>query len=134
MSVPWDNMQWSWLRICCNTGDLGSNPGLGRPPGEGNGNPLQYSFLENSMDREVWQAVVHRVAKSQTWLEQLTFNFFHWNKNRNIDQWNSIKSLEITLCPCGQLIYDKGSKTIQWRKDSFFKNVTVKTGQLHVKK
>ena len=38
----------------CNTGDLGSIPGLGRSPGEGNGNPLQYSCLENSMDREAW--------------------------------------------------------------------------------
>ena len=49
-----------------NAGDAGSIPGLGRPPGEGNGNPLQYSCLENSMDRGAWQARVHRVAKSQT--------------------------------------------------------------------
>ena len=41
-------------------------PGLGRSPGEGNGNPLQYSYLENFMDRETWQAIVHRVANSQT--------------------------------------------------------------------
>ena len=45
--------------------DVGSNPGLGRSPGEGNGNPLQYSCLENPMDRGAWQATVHRVAKSQ---------------------------------------------------------------------
>ena len=51
--------------------DLGSNPGLGRSPGEGNGNPLQYSCLENPMDRGAWQATVHRVAKSWTWLKQL---------------------------------------------------------------
>ena len=50
----------------CNAGDLGSIPGSGRSPGEGNGNPLQYSCLENSMDRGVWWATVHRVAKSQT--------------------------------------------------------------------
>ena len=43
-------------------------PGLGRSPGGGNGNPLKYSCLENSMDREVWRATVHRVEKSQTWL------------------------------------------------------------------
>ena len=42
----------------CNAGDLGSIPGSGRPPGVGNGNPLQYSCLENSMDREAWQATV----------------------------------------------------------------------------
>ena len=42
-----------------NAGDLGSIPGLGRSPGEGNGNPLQYSCLENSMDGGAWQAPVH---------------------------------------------------------------------------
>ena len=47
----------------CNAGDLGLIPGLGRSPGEGNGNPLQYSCLENPMDRETWQAIVHGVAK-----------------------------------------------------------------------
>ena len=40
--------------FACNAGDLGSIPWLGRSPGEGNGNPLQYSFLENSIDREDW--------------------------------------------------------------------------------
>ena len=49
-------------------GDLGSIPGSGRFPGEGNGNPLQYSCLENSMDRGAWQPTVHGVAKSQTQL------------------------------------------------------------------
>ena len=50
----------------CNVGDLGSIPGLGKSPGEGNGNPLQYSCLENSMDRGAWWATVCGVAKSQT--------------------------------------------------------------------
>jgi len=45
----------------CNEGDLGSNPGLGRSPGEGNGNPLQYSCLENLMNRGASWATVHRV-------------------------------------------------------------------------
>ena len=49
----------------CNAGDLGSMSGLGRSPGEGNGNPLQYSCLEKSMDEGAWQATVHVVAKSQ---------------------------------------------------------------------
>ena len=49
-----------------NAGDAGSIPGLGRFPGEGNGNPLQYSCLENPMDRGGWWAIFHRVAKSQT--------------------------------------------------------------------
>ena len=50
----------------CNAGDLGLIPGLGRPPGKGNGNPLQYSGLENSMRRGVWQATIHVIAKSLT--------------------------------------------------------------------
>ena len=52
-----------------NAGDVrhtGLIPGLGRSPGEGNGNPLQFSCLENPMDRGAWWATVHRVAKSQT--------------------------------------------------------------------
>ena len=44
--------------------DVGSTPGLGRSPGEGNGNPLYYSCLENSTDRGAWQATVHGAAKS----------------------------------------------------------------------
>ena len=51
-----------------NAGDPGWIPGLGRSPGEGNGNPLQYSCLENSMDRRDWRVAVHWVAKSKTQL------------------------------------------------------------------
>ena len=51
-----------------NIGDTGSIPGLVRFPGEGNGNPFQYSCLENSMDRGVWQDTVRGVAKIQTQL------------------------------------------------------------------
>ena len=51
-----------------NAGDLGSIPGMGRSPGEGNGNPLQYLYLENVMDSGAWQATVHTVAKSWAWL------------------------------------------------------------------
>ena len=51
-----------------------SIPGLGRSPGEGNGNPLQYSCLENPMDRGAWWATVHGVAKSWTWLSDFTFS------------------------------------------------------------
>ena len=55
-----------------NEGDLGSIPGLGRFPGEGNGNPLQYSCLENPMDGGAWWATVHGVAKSRTRLSNFT--------------------------------------------------------------
>ena len=50
-------------------------PGLGRSPGEGNGNLLQYSCLENPMDGKTWQATVHGVTKSQTQLSNFTFRF-----------------------------------------------------------
>ena len=60
----------------CNAGDLGSIPGLERSPEEGNGNPLQYSCLENPMDGGVWWATVHWVTKSRTQLSYFTFTFF----------------------------------------------------------
>ena len=50
----------------CNVGDTGLVPGLGKYPGEWNGNLFQYSCLENSMDREAWRAGVHVVAKSHS--------------------------------------------------------------------
>ena len=50
----------------CNEGDLGSIPGLGRTPGEGNGNTLQYPCLENPMDIRAWGTTVHEVAESRT--------------------------------------------------------------------
>ena len=54
-------------------GDLGSIPGSGRSPGEGNGNSLQYSCLENAMDGGAWWAVVHGVTESRTRLSDFTF-------------------------------------------------------------
>ena len=59
----------------CNAGDLGLIPGSGRSPGEGNGSPLQYSCLENPMDRGAWWATVHWVIKSLTRLSDFTFTF-----------------------------------------------------------
>ena len=67
MGLPW----WlSWYhththtqKSACKSRDQGSIPGSGRFPGKGNSNSFQYSFLENTMDREVWRATVHGVAK-----------------------------------------------------------------------
>ena len=62
----------------CSVGDQGLIPGSGRYPGEGNGNPLQYSHLGNPMDRGAWWTTVHEVTKSQTWLSNyLDFNLTH---------------------------------------------------------
>ena len=58
-----------------NVGDPDSIPGSGRSSGEGNGNPLQYSCLENPIDRGAWQATVHGVAKS--WTRLSNFTHFH---------------------------------------------------------
>ena len=58
----------------CNEGDLGSIPGSGRSPGGGHDNPLQYSCLENPMDRGAWRAAVHRVTKCQTRLSDSAYN------------------------------------------------------------
>ena len=68
LQLKYSELPW-WLsgkESACNAGDPGSIPGLGRSPGEGNGNPLQCSCLENSMDRGAWRAAVHRITKSRT--------------------------------------------------------------------
>ena len=59
----------------CSAGDLGSIPGSGRSPGEGNGKSLQYSCLENPMDGGAWWATVHRLTKSRTRLSDFFFLF-----------------------------------------------------------
>ena len=69
----------------CNSGDMGSIPGLGRSPGEGNGNPLQYSCLENPMDRGAWWATVHGVEKSQTRLSNFISLHFTSLQTRDND-------------------------------------------------
>ena len=61
--------------FACNAGNPGLIPGLGRSPGEGNGNPLQYSCLENSTDRGAWWVTVYGVAKSRTRLSDQHFHF-----------------------------------------------------------
>ena len=52
-----------YLEVLCHAGDVGSIPGLGRSPGEGNGNPLKYSCQENPMDEGAWWAMVHGVTE-----------------------------------------------------------------------
>ena len=77
----------------CNVGDPGSIPGLGRSPGEGNGNPLQYSCLENPMYGGAWRATVHRVANSRTRLSDFTFTLLS-----SLSEWVLVAQLCLTLC------------------------------------
>ena len=68
-SLSWASLVAQMVNnLACNAGDLGSIPGLGRLPGKGNGNPLSYSCLGNSMDREAWWATVRGISKSQSQL------------------------------------------------------------------
>ena len=76
-----DSLVAQTIESACNEGDLSSIPGSRRSPGEENGNPLQYSCLENPMDRRAWQATVHGVTKSWTWLRDC-----------------SLKNKEILMC------------------------------------
>ena len=66
----------------CNAGDPGSIPGSGRCCGEGNGNPLQYSWLENSMERGTWWATVYGVPKSLTQLSDQQFHAHEINTKK----------------------------------------------------
>ena len=82
-----------------NVGDLGSIPGLGRSPGEENGNPLQYSCLENSIDRGAWWTTVHGVAKSQTRLSDFFFlSFFQVLNSASLQVFTNVLSFLIPLC------------------------------------
>ena len=78
-----------------NTGDMGSTPGSGRSPGEGNGNPLQYSCLENPVDRWAWWATVHRVAKESDMTWQLNNECIHVNPSLPVPSTLSFPQ----LCP-----------------------------------
>ena len=71
-----------------NARDAGSIPGSGRSPGGGHGNSLQYSCLENPMDRGAWRASVHRVAKNQDMTEQLTLSLFTLASTHKAEPWN----------------------------------------------
>ena len=84
----WTELNWMVKNLSAGAGDIrdaGLVPGSGRSPGGGNGNPLQYSCRENPMDRGVWQAIVHRVAQSQTWLKRLSIHAYtHTHTHKTI--------------------------------------------------
>ena len=77
-NIYWASRWCSGKESTCQARDACSVPGLGRSPGIGNGNLLQYSGLENPMDRGAWQAAVHGVTESQTWLSDWPQHKIHW--------------------------------------------------------
>ena len=78
-----------------NAGDMGSVPGLGRSPGGGNGNSLQYSCLKNPTDRGTWRTTVHGVTKSLTWLWDSTHAQGHCALSCSISQAHILEDLQI---------------------------------------
>ena len=77
----------------CNAGDPGSIPGSGRSPGEGNGNPLQYSCLENPIDRRAWRATVHGSQRIiHNWVTNTFTSLFPWLGE---DDWWSCQQLKL---------------------------------------
>ena len=120
-NTPPDMPKWSSLRLHGGwaslvaqmvknlpaiAGDLDSTPGSGRSPGEGNGKPLQYSCLENPMDRKAWRAIVHGVAKSQTRLALSLFTFTYYI----LQQWT--RPIHIALT---EVQSTKKRQTIKWQ-------------------
>ena len=76
--------------LTCNAGDAGSIPGLGRSPGGGHGDPLQYCCLENCRDRGAWRATVHGVSNSQMWLKQLCTHAYILNGNLRLQMSSAV--------------------------------------------
>ena len=110
----------------CSAGGPGSIPGSGRSPGEGNGNPLQYSYLEDSMDGGVWWATVHGVTKSQIQLNDFTSLHFRGKMQVRV-RGDSIRS-------CGDKklndfmpytlngLYKARDKLHSWKRESGFED------------
>ena len=83
--------------FACNSRDLGSVPESGRSPGEGKGNPLQYSCLENSIDRGAWQAIVHEVSKSQTRMSNFHFRLLSEHLPSHYETYSNLLSLRPSI-------------------------------------
>ena len=102
-----------------DTRDAGLIPGSGRSPGGGNGNPHQYFCLENSMDREAWQATVHGVTKSQRWQSthtQVPLSFKVCSNSCPLSQWCYliISSSSVPFSFCLQSFSASGSFPMSW--------------------
>ena len=105
-----------------NVGDPGSIPGLGRSPGERNGNPLQYSCLENPMDGEAQQATIHGVTKNRTQLSDFTFTYSRYQsilRHKLYKNFFPVYSLSFhlltSLCKVNFFHFDKPELTFPFR-------------------
>ena len=81
-----------------NAGGMGSIPGWGRSPGEGKGNPLQYSCLAHPVDREAWRATVHGVTINQTWFGDWACMHFLINQYYVIGSYNETLLKMVNIC------------------------------------
>ena len=119
--MDWKTFLWFWVweitsstgssdstESACNAGDLGSLPGLGKSPGDGRGNPLQNSCLENSMDRRAWQArsIVHGVTRVRhNWV---TLFHFHWRRTCTVLlEWRNRQEI-------GKVFEEDWSAVLRW--------------------
>ena len=121
----WSDLQWhkdggfpggaSSKASACYAGDLGSIPGSGRCPGEQNGYPLQYTCLENSMDRRAWQVIVHGVAKSRTQLKWLSMQrWWWWWFSRQVVSYSWVSCIAGRFFTSWVMREDGGGESIFW--------------------
>ena len=120
------------LVVPANAGDIkdvGSIPWLGRSPGGRHGNLLQYSCLENPMERGAWQATVHRVAKSQTQLKQLSTQTL---TNSYMDTW-VLNGLPISTLTSLESVFQVGCLLGCWQRNPF-KMSTISMSSIPLRK
>ena len=112
--------------------DTGSVPGSGRSPGEGNGNPLQYSCLENPLDRGAWWATVHGVAKSQTWLSNWAYTHSQDIHMSSVNVFSSCCHISILLSTKQLQVFTGNTEALSLSEPTFvsrFSSDSPKPGQ-----
>ena len=112
---PWGSLGGSDSReFAGSAGDLGSIPGLGRCPGEGNGYPLQYSCLENSMDREAWWATAHNSLSFFSYFVNLQQKYSQWEVTFKKKTTKKPEDIEGTTCSFEDCFHTWRLKWVVW--------------------